>query len=154
MRWVTREHPKIDRIACPWLILRFIDAKAEFLYVPAERVIAVCKETGAIPYDVPGVELTHVGELCSFDAFLAKFHLEEPALARVAIIVRGADTARLDLAPQSAGLYAISLGLSAVLPDDHEMLRHGLVMYDALYAWCLNLQHESHNWPPAVYQQA
>jgi hypothetical protein len=154
MQWVTREHPKIDRIACPWLILRFIDAQSEFLYVPVDQVISVSEDTGAIPYDVPGVELSHVGELCSFDAFLAKYHLEVPALDRVATIVRGADTSRLDLAPQSAGLYAISLGLSAVLPDDHDMLRHGLIMYDALYAWCSNLQHESHSWPPAGYQQA
>jgi hypothetical protein len=155
MKWVTRQRPKIDRIACPWLILRFIEPQSEFLYVPAEQVLDVARDTGATPYDVPGVELSHVGELCSFDAFLAKFRLEDnPALAHVATIVRGADTSRLDLAPQSAGLYAISLGLSAILTDDHELLRHGLVMYDALYAWCLNLQHESHSWPPAGYRQA
>ena len=154
MKWVTRERPKIDRIACPWLILRFIYVQSEFLYVPADRVIAIANETGAIPYDVPGVELTHVGDLCSFDAFLAKYYLDDPALAHVATIVRGADTARLDLAPQSAGLYAISLGLSAVLPDDHDMLRHGLIMYDALYAWCGTLQHESHRWPPAGFRHA
>jgi hypothetical protein len=136
MEWVTRERPKIDRIACPWLILRFIDAQAQFHYVPADQVIAIAKQTGAIPYDVPGVELTHVGELCSFDAFLERYQLDDPALSQLAVIVRGADTSRLDLAPQSAGLYAISLGLSATLTNDHEMLRHGLVMYDALYAWC------------------
>ena len=154
MKWVTRERPKIDRIACPWLIARFIDQRPEFLYVPADRVLDVAHETGATPYDIPGVELSHVGELCSFDAFLAKYQLHDPPLARLALIVRGADTSRLSLAPQSAGLYAISLGLSVVLSEDHAMLRHGLVMYDALYAWCANLQHETHGWPPAGYQQA
>ncbi len=154
MQWVTRERPKIDRIACPWLICRFIDNAPNFLYVPADRVMAVARETSATPYDVPGVELSHIGEYCSFDAFLSKYHLEHPALTRLAVIVRGADTSRLDLTPQSAGLYAISVGLSAVLTDDHEMLRHGLVMYDALYAWCSTLQHETHSWPPAGYRQA
>jgi hypothetical protein len=136
MIWVTRERPKIDRIACPWLISRFIDKDPSFLYVPAAQVMAKAEETGGIPYDVPGVELGHVGEKCSFDAFLQKYRLDEPALARLASIVRGADTARLDLTRQSAGLHAISLGLSVIFSDDHEMLRHGLVMYDALYAWC------------------
>jgi hypothetical protein len=136
MKWVTREHPRIDRIACPWLVLRFVDPDAEFLYVPANDVMRVAKGTGATPYDVPGVELGHVGEHCSFDAFLMKYRLEDPALRKLATIVRGADTGRLDLTPQSAGLYAISVGLSREFPDDHEMLRHGLVMYDALYAWC------------------
>jgi len=136
MIWVTRERPKIDRIACPWLILRFIDAHAQFRYVPADQVLSVATQTGAIPYDIPGVELTHVGELCSFDAFLEKYQLEDPALSQLATIVRGADTSRLDLAPQSAGLYAISLGLSATITDDHEMLRHGMIIYDALYRWC------------------
>ena len=150
MEWVTRERPKIDRIACPWLILRFIDAQAQFHYVPADQVIAIANQTGAIPYDVPGVELTHVGELCSFDAFLKRYQIDDPALSQLAVIVRGADTSRLDLAPQSAGLYAISLGLSATLTNDHEMLRHGLVMYDALYAWCA-LQNETNAWPPAGY---
>ena len=150
MKWVTRERPKIDRIACPWLIRRFIDPEPEFLYVPAAEVLRVAAETGATPYDVPGVELSHVGEACSFDAFLAKYRLEDPALNRLASIVRGADTSRLDLTPQSAGLFAISLGLSAVFADDHEMLGHGMVMYDALYAWCGSLQGETHNWPPAA----
>ncbi|MBA3771279.1 MAG: chromate resistance protein [Ramlibacter sp.] len=150
MKWVTRERPKIDRIACPWLITRFIDREAEFLYVPAAEVLKTAADAGATPYDVPGVELSHVGELCSFDAFLAKYHLEDPALQRLAIIIRGADTSRLDLAPQSAGLYAISLGLSRVFADDHEMLRHGLVMYDALHAWCRDGQDETHNWPPRI----
>lgn len=154
MKWITREHPKIDRIACPWLILRFIDREAEFQYVSADQVLSTAEQTGAIPYDVPDVELTHVGDLCSFDAFLTRFRLDEPALSQLAVIVRGADTSRLDLAPQCAGLYAISLGLSATLTNDHEMLRHGLVMYDALYTWCAKLQNESHAWPPAGYSLA
>jgi hypothetical protein len=150
MKWVTRERPKIDRIACPWLILRFIDREAEFLYVPASQVLPVAAHSGATPYDIPGVEMSHVGELCSFDAFLGKHGLDDPALLQLATIVRGADTSRLDLAPQSAGLYALSLGLSRVFADDHEMLRHGLVMYDALYAWCRSCQGETHQWPPAL----
>ncbi len=150
MKWITRERPKIDRIACPWLILRFIDAHAEFLYVPAGDVLKVAKEQGATPYDIPGVEMSHVGELCSFDAFLAKYRLNDPALQQLALIVRGADTSRLDLTPQSAGLYALSLGLSQVYRDDHEMLQHGLVMYDALFAWCQSCGDETHNWPPAT----
>ena len=136
MKWVTRERPKIDRIACPWLIARFIDKEPEFLYVPADQVRQRANETGAIPYDVPGVEMTHVGDQCSFDAFIRNYELHDPALQRLATIVRGADTSRLDLAPQCAGLYAISLGLSRNFADDHEMLRHGMVVYDALYAWC------------------
>ena len=154
MKWVTRERPKIDRIACPWLIRRFIDATPEFLYVPADSVLAVAAQTGATPYDIPGVELSHVGERCSFDAFLAKYDLQDEALERLALIVRGADTSRLDLTPQSAGLYAISLGLSVTFQDDHEMLRYGLVVYDALYAWCERCQSETHNWPPAGYRLA
>lgn len=150
MKWVTRERPKIDRIACPWLIARFIDEEPEFLYVPAASVQRVAQETGAIPYDVPGVEMTHVGDLCSFDAFLAKYDLRDPALQQLAIIVRGADTSRLDLAPQSAGLYALSLGLSKIHSDDYAMLGHGMVVYDALYAWCQSCQGETHNWPPQM----
>ncbi|MEQ6699820.1 chromate resistance protein ChrB domain-containing protein [Pseudomonas aeruginosa] len=150
MKWITREHPKIDRIACPWLIARFIDAEPEFLYVPSGDVLRLAREEGATPYDIPGVEFTHEGELCSFDAFLKKYRLDEPALQQLAQIVRGADTSRLDLTPQSAGLYAISLGLSQTFADDHEMLRHGLIMYDALYAWCKDCQSESHNWPPQM----
>ena len=148
MQWVTRERPKIDRIACPWLIRRFIDPEAEFLFVPPGEVRSVARTTGAIPYDVPNVELSHVGELCSFDAFLHKYALDDPALADLARIVRGADTARLDLAPQSAGLLAISLGLSQLFEDDHEMLRHGMVVYDALYAWSKHAQGERHTWNP------
>ncbi len=150
MKWITRERPKIDRIACPWLIARFIDQEAEFLYVPSGNVLKIAAESGAIPYDIPGVELSHEGELCSFDAFLKKYALNDPALQQLAVIVRGADTSRLDLTPQSAGLYALSLGLSQNFADDHEMLTHGLVMYDALYAWCKDCQAESHNWPPQM----
>lgn len=150
MKWITRERPKIDRIACPWLVERFIDQQAEFLYVAPGDVLRVANETGAIPYDIPGVELTHDGELCSFDAFLAKYSLNDPALQQLALIVRGADTSRLDLTPQSAGLFALSLGLSQNFSDDHEMLKHGMVMYDALYAWCKHCQSEAHNWPPKM----
>lgn len=150
MKWVTRERPKIDRIACPWLITRFIEKDAEFLYVPATEVFKIAEKTCAIPYDIPGAELSHVGELCSFDAFLQKYHLIDPALQALAVIVRGADTSRLDLTPQSAGLYAISLGLSHCYSDDHEMLRHGMVIYDALYIWCKHCVEETHNWPPKI----
>ena len=149
MKWITRERPKIDRIACPWLILRFIDREAEFLYVPVQDVQRLAESTGATPYDIPGVEMSHVGERCSFDAFLTKYNLTDPALLLLADIVRGADTSRLDLTPQSAGLHAISLGLSRVFPDDHAMLQHGLVMYDALYAWC-QAREGTHNRPPGV----
>jgi len=150
MKWVTRERPKIDRIACPWLIARFIDKEPEFLYVPADRVVAMAERTGAVPYDIPGVKFTHVGEKCSFDAFLEEYDLNDPALHKLADIVRGADTSRLDLTPQSAGLFAISLGLGHVFTNDHEMLKHGMVVYDALYAWCRSLQGETHNWPPKM----
>lgn len=150
MKWITRERPKIDRIACPWLIARFIDKEPEFLYVPAGKVMSEAERTGAVPYDVPGVEFTHVGELCSFDAFLTRYALTDPALEQLAAIVRGADTSRLELTPQSPGLYALSLGLSHNFSDDHEMLKHGMVMYDALYAWCRACQAETHNWPPKM----
>lgn len=150
MKWITRERPKIDRIACPWLVARFIDKEPQFLYVPTADVKRLAREQDAIPYDIPDVELSHDGDLCSFDAFLKKYRLDNPALQMLATIVRGADTSRLDLAPQSAGLYAISLGLSATFADDHEMLQHGMVIYDALYAWCTSCQAEAHNWPPKM----
>ncbi len=118
--------------------------------MPSAYVLNVAEKTGAIPYDIPDVEFSHVGELCSFDAFLKKYNLTEPALQQLAEIVRGADTSRLDLAPQSAGLYAISLGLSKSYSDDQEMLKHGMVIYDALYAWCIDCQKETHNWPPQL----
>ncbi|KVU40619.1 chromate resistance protein [Burkholderia ubonensis] len=136
MKWITRERPKIDRIACPWLIARFIDEAPEFLYVPGPEVRQLAEKTGAIPYDVPDVELGHHDDRCSFDAFLDEYQLHDPALLKLAGIVRAADTGRLDLAPEAIGLYAISIGLSRNFADDHEQLRHGMVMYDALYAWC------------------
>lgn len=148
MKWVTRERPKIDRIACPWLILRFVDKEAEILFVPTSEVVPVAERTGAIPFDVPGVELTHDGPLCSFDAILKKHGLDDPALDELAVIVRGADTSRLDLAPQCAGLLAVSLGLSHVFSDDQEQLRYGLVVYDALYAWAKHVRSETHDWNP------
>ena len=135
-------------IACPWLIRRFIDPDAEFIYVPADRVLDEAKVLGAIPYDIPDVEFTHEGDRCSFDTFLRLYDIADPPLERLALIVRGADTSRHDLAPQCGGLFAISLGLSANFPDDHEMLDHGMVIYDALYTWCRSLQAETHDWPP------
>jgi rhodanese-related sulfurtransferase len=135
-QWVTREHPKIDRIACPWLVRRFINPLAEFIYVPADRVLEVAEKTGATPYDIEGVEFTHEDERCSFDKILRVHDIGMPALDRLAAIVRGADTSRHDLAPECEGLFAISRGLSANFPDDHEMLQHGMVIYDALYSWC------------------
>jgi hypothetical protein len=148
MKWITRERPKIDRIACPWLIARFIDKTPEFIFAPTADVRRLAAELGATPYDVEGVELSHDGPLCTFDALLAKYHLDDPALAELAVIVRGADTARLDLAPQAAGLLAISLGLSHTFKDDHEQLRHGFVIYDALYAWSRHVRQETHTWNP------
>jgi rhodanese-related sulfurtransferase len=151
-RWVTRERPKIDRIACPWLIARFVDPQAEFVYVPSGEVLKAAKERDAEPYDIPGVHFTHDGELCSFDAFLKHYRLADPALKELATIVRGADTARLELAPQAPGLAAISLGLSRNFADDHDMLRHGMVMYDALYTWCKEGKQEVHTWNPQAYR--
>jgi len=152
MKWITRERPKIDRIACPWLVKRFIDPGAEFLYVPAPQVKAVATEREAVPYDIADVEFTHDGDLCSFDAFISKYRLKDPALDALALIVRGADTGRLDLAPQCAGLAAVSLGLSRLYADDHEMLGHGMVLYDALYRWCKEGKAELHTWNPEAYK--
>jgi len=151
-RWVTRERPKIDRIACPWLIARFVDAEAEFLYVPPKQVLDAARQRDAVPYDVPDVHFTHEGERCSFDTFLKHYRLTDPALAELAVIVRGADTAQLELAPQAPGLAAISLGLSRNFQDDHEMLGHGMVMYDALYTWCKEGKEEVHTWNPQAYR--
>lgn len=148
MKWITRERPKIDRVACPWLIARFIDSEAEFLFVPPDEVSKVARQSGAVPYDVEGVELSHNGPLCSFDAFLTKYQLQDPALGELARIVRGADTDRLDTAPQCAGLLAVSLGLSQLFRDDHEQLSHGFVVYDALYAWLRDARLERHSWNP------
>lgn len=148
MKWVTRERPVIDRIACPWLIRRFIDPQAEFLFVKPQEVLPVAESSGAIPFDVPGVELSHVGEACSFDAFLRRYALEDEALQRLAVIIRGADTNRLDLTPQSAGLLAVCLGLNRSIGDDHEVLERGFVVYDALYAWARLAARETHGWYP------
>ena len=135
-QWVTRERPKIDRIACPWLIRRFIDPTARIHYVPAADVAAFAHEHGTTPFDIPGAEYGHHGEHCSFDAFIARHHLADPALAALARIVRGADTGRLGDAPEAPGLLALSLGLSRLYRDDHAMLQSGMAMYDALYLWC------------------
>lgn len=147
--WVTRRRPKIDRVACPWLIRRFLDPHARFLFVDPDQVAEVARESGAVPFDIDGVELSHVGERCSFDTMLAVFGLaREPSLQRLALIVRGADTARPDLAPEAAGLHAISLGLSALAgDDDHGLLARGFVIYDALFAWLRFAADERHNWP-------
>ena len=147
-KWVTREHPKIDRIACPWLVSRFINPGAEFIYVPPDQVTAVAEQIGGIPYDIKGAEFGHVGDRCSFDAIVRIFDIKDRALDRVAMVVRGADTSRHDLAPECEGLYAISFGLSANFPDDHEMLRHGLVIYDALYTWCRKVPATAAAQPP------
>jgi len=154
MKWITRERPKIDRVACPWLVTRFIDPRAEFLFVPPGRVMAEAARTGATPFDVPGVELSHDGPLCSSETFLRRYDLKQPALADLAVIVRGADTGALDLAPQAPGLLALSLGLPALFDDDQVMLRHGFVMYDALYLWLLRGRGETHGWPPAPVREA
>ena len=150
--WVTRERPKIDRIACPWLVRRFADPEAEFLYVPTPDVKRIAQEKTAVPYDIPDVEFSHEGELCSFDAFLKIYRLKDPALDDLAKIVRGADTGRPDLTPQSPGLLSISLGLSLNFADDHEMLRHGMVVYDALYSWCKRGKEERHTWNLDLYK--
>ena len=155
MKWVTRERPVIDRIACPWLIARFIDTQPDFLFAPADQVIRVAAEADAVPYDVPGVEFTHVGEGCTFDAFVAKYGLQtDPAIVTIAAIVRGADTDRHDLTPQSAGLLAISMGLRDLTPDDHEVLKYGFVIYDALYSWASHRRTERHSWPPNMTPEA
>ena len=136
MKWVTRERARVDRIACPWLISRFVDRDAVFLFVPGDQVMAVAKREGAIPYDVPGVELGHHGDRCSFDAFLDKYKLDEPALQALALIVRGADTAARQLTPESAGLYALATGFQAIARDDHDNIARQFPAYDALYAYC------------------
>jgi len=147
--WVTRRRPKIDRIACPWLVRRFLDPQARILFVDPDQVTNVAREAGGIPFDIKDVELSHVGERCSFDTMLKLFGLEgEPSLARLALIVRGADTARHDIAPEAGGLHAISLGLSALAgDDDHGLLERGFLVYDALFAWLRFAAEERHNWP-------
>src|SRR5688572_12087487 len=146
MKWITRERPKIDRIACPWLIKNFVDKDAEFLYVPKEQVFEKAKELNAVPYDIPGAEYTHHGVECTFDFIIRKHKLNDPALDQLALIVRGADTDRFDLAAQSSGLWAISAGLSYNYKDDHQMLEIGMKIYDALYSWAKYVQQERHNW--------
>ena len=148
MKWVTRGRPKIDRLACPWLVRRFIDLDGEFLFVPPPEVLRVAQAQGAIPFDVPGVELTHDGPACSFDAFIRKYRLSDPALLKLADIIRAADTDTLDKSKQAPGLLAISLGLAANIPDDNELLAAAMVIYDALYTWCRSAGDERHGWNP------
>ena len=148
MKWITRERPKIDRIACPWLIKKFVDKDAEFLYVPSDKVLSVAKDLDAIPYDVPGVELTHDGPFCSFDAFIKKYEIKDAALEKLAEIVRAADTDTLAKSQQAPGLLAITLGLAANYANDHELLMVGMIVYDALYSWCQSLTKEKHGWYP------
>ena len=149
-RWVTRARPKIDRIACPWFIRRFVDRRAEIHYVEAYWVRDAAGDLGAVPFDIPEVELTHIGETCSFDTLIAAYGMADPALRRLADIIRGADTARPDLAPEAAGLLAVSLGISAATDDDQEALRLGTVVYDGIYAWARLAAGETHNWPAAA----
>jgi hypothetical protein len=146
MKWITRERPKIDRIACPWLIKNFVDSQAEFIYVPKEEVFEKAARLDAIPYDIPGAEYSHYGEACTFDFILEKHKIMDDALHQIAEIVRGADTDRFNLAPQAAGLWAISAGLSFNFRDDQEQLAIGVKLYDALYSWAKFLQGEKHNW--------
>lgn len=153
MKWITRERPKIDRIACPWLIKRFVDPEAVFLYVPKEQVLAQAQVQEATAYDIPGAEYSHYGEECTFDYILHKHKLTDPALQLIARIVRGADTDRFDLAPQAAGLWAISAGLSQNYSDDHEQLEIGMKIYDALYSWARFAQAERHNWDPDLLKK-
>ena len=148
MKWITRERPKIDRIACPWLIKHFVDAEAEFMFVPKDQVFDKAKVLHAIPYDLPGAEYTHEGDHCTFDYIVKKHKILDPAVLQIADIVRGADTDRFDLAPQAAGLWAISAGLSYNYKDDHEMLVVGMTLYDALYSWAKYVQDEKHTWTP------
>lgn len=148
MKWITRERPKIDRIACPWLIKRFVDPEAEFFYVPKEQVFEKAKELNAIPYDIPGAEYSHYGDQCTFDYILQRHHLTDEALFQLAAIVRGADTDSFNLAPQCAGLWAISAGLSYNYSDDYEQLETGIKIYDALYSWEKYVKNEKHNWKP------
>lgn len=146
MKWITRERPKIDRIACPWLIIRFIDREAQIIYVPAAEVLVKAQEYNAIPFDIPGVEYSHEGEYCTFDYLIKKHTLTDPALLQLALIVRGADTDRFNLAPQAAGLWAISAGLSYNYSDDYAQLEIGMKLYDALYSWAKYCQLEKHTW--------
>ncbi|MEV4887402.1 chromate resistance protein [Chitinophaga ginsengisegetis] len=148
MRWITRERPKIDRLACPWLIKRFVDADAEFIYVPFNDVLPMAAQLNAIPFDIAGVEYTHYDDLCTFDYIIKKHHIEDSAVLALAPIVRGADTDRHDLAPQASGLWAISAGMAYDEPDDHKLLEKGMLLYDSLYSWAKYLQHVKHTQQP------
>jgi len=149
MKWITRERPKIDRIACPWLIRNFVDQQAEFIYVPKDKVFEKAREVDAVPYDLPGAEYTHEGEYCTFDYIVKKHKITDVAVLQIAEIVRGADTDRFHLAPQAAGLWAISAGLSYNYRDDFEMLAVGMQIYDALYSWDKYVKSEKHTLSPA-----
>ena len=148
MKWITRERPKIDRIACPWLIKRFIDKDAEIIYAPVDEVTSRSKELNAIPFDIPAVEFTHYGDECTFDYFIRKYEIKDTALQTVSVIVRGADTDRHDIASQASGLWAISAGLSHLIKNDYKLLEEGMLIYDALYAWAKYLQKEKHTQNP------
>ena len=148
MKWITRERPKIDRIACPWLIKKFVDMEAEFIFVPKEHVFSKGKEFNAIPYDIPGAEYSHEGDFCTFDYIIKKHCITDPAILRIAMIVRGADTDSFELAQEAAGLWAISAGLSYNYKDDHEQLALGMKIYDALYSWAKFVSDEKHTWNP------
>lgn len=148
MKWITRERPKIDRLACPWLIKRFVDTEAEFMYVPANEVISLSEIHHAIPFDVPNVEYTHYGDECTFDYIVKKRKIKDPALDTLSVIVRGADTDRHDIASQASGLWAISAGIAHNIKDDHELLAQGMIIYDGLYTWAKLLQHEKHTQNP------
>jgi rhodanese-related sulfurtransferase len=152
-RWVTRNRPKIDRIACPWLIRRFVDPRAEIHFVAHSWVKEAAEELGGIPFDIPDVAFSHVGEKCSFDTFLDLFGLEASGLRDLALVVRGADTDRHELSPQAAGLLAVSLGLSLTYEDDLHQLEAGMILYDALYAWCRFGRGESHDWRPETMRR-
>jgi hypothetical protein len=150
MKWITRERPKIDRIACPWLIKKFVDAEAEFIYAPKDQVFSKAKELNAIPYDIPGAAYSHEGDFCTFDYIIKKHTIEDDAVKQIAVIVRGADTDSFELSPQAAGLWAISAGLSYNFKDDYEQLAIGMKLYDALYSWAKFVQKEKHTWSPKI----
>ncbi|TXK50054.1 helix-turn-helix domain-containing protein [Pontibacter qinzhouensis] len=148
MKWITRERPKIDRIACPWLIRRFIDKDAEIIFAPYAQIKERARELNATPFDIPGVEFTHYEDRCTFDYYLQKYDLKEPALQKMALIVRGADTDNHSSASQASGLWAISAGLAYNIKDDYELLEKGMIIYDALYSWAKHLQQEKHTQSP------
>jgi hypothetical protein len=148
MNWITRERPKIDRIACPWLIKKFVDNDAKFFYVPFDQVLPQARKLNATPFDIPDVEYTHYGDECTFDYIVRKHKIKDPAVKTLSAIVRGADTDRHDLAAQASGLWAISAGLAHNIKDDHELLQKGMMLYDALYTWARHLQEEKHTQNP------